>query len=52
MSNLGKLKILDANASAPMQAFWDPEIAEVVTIAAALRTGAAIIHGTHAFPGA
>jgi AhpD family alkylhydroperoxidase len=99
MSNLGKLKILDANASAAMQAFWafdkaamadgaipvkykelmalavafttqcpycieihsgkarqagatDPEIAEVVTIAAALRAGAAITHGTHAFPGA
>jgi AhpD family alkylhydroperoxidase len=30
----------------------DPEIAEVVTIAAALRAGAAITHGTHAFPGA
>ena len=27
----------------------DPEIAEVVTIAAALRAGAAITHGTHAF---
>ena len=99
MSNLGKLKILDAEAPAAMQAFWafdkaamadgaipvkykelmalavafttqcpycieihsgkarqagatDPEIAEVVTIAAALRAGAAITHGTHAFPGA
>jgi AhpD family alkylhydroperoxidase len=30
----------------------DPEIAEVVTIAAALRAGAAITHGTHAFLGA
>ena len=96
MSNLGKLKTLDANASAAMKAFWafdkaamadgaipakykelmalavafttqcpycieihagkarqagatDPEIAEVVTIAAALRAGAAITHGTHAF---
>jgi len=27
----------------------DPEIAEVVTIAAALRAGAAITHGSHAF---
>jgi AhpD family alkylhydroperoxidase len=27
----------------------DPEIAEVVAIAAALRAGAAITHGTHAF---
>ena len=27
----------------------DPEIAEVVTIAAALRAGAAMTHGTHAF---
>jgi AhpD family alkylhydroperoxidase len=99
MSNLGKLKVLDANAPAAMQAFWafdkaamadgaipakykelialavafttqcpycieihagkarrggatDSEIAEVVTIAAALRAGAAITHGTHAFPGA
>jgi len=99
MSNLKKLKILDANATAAMQAFWafdkaamadgaipakykelmalavafttqcpycieihsgkarkagatDTEIAEVVTIAAALRAGAAITHGTHAFPGA
>ena len=99
MSNLGKLKILDANAPSAMQAFWafdkaamadgaipakykelmalavafttqcpycieihsgkarqagatDPEIAEVVTIAAALRAGAAITHGTHAFAGA
>jgi len=99
MSNLGKLKTLDAAAPAAMQAFWafdkaamadgaipvkykelmalavafttqcpycieihsgkarkagatDTEIAEVVTIAAALRAGAAITHGTHAFPGA
>ena len=99
MSNLAKLKVMDANAPAAMQAFWafdkaamadgaipvkykelmalavafttqcpycieihsgkarqagatDPEIAEVVTIAAALRAGAAITHGTHAFPGA
>jgi AhpD family alkylhydroperoxidase len=98
MSNLGRLKTLDANAPAAMKAFWafdkaamadgaiprkfkelmalavafttqcpycieihsgkareagatDPEIAEVVTIAAALRAGAAITHGTHAFPG-
>ena len=28
----------------------DQEIAEVVTIAAALRAGAAITHGTHAMP--
>lgn len=28
----------------------DAEIAEVVTVAAALRAGAAITHGTHAFP--
>jgi AhpD family alkylhydroperoxidase len=99
MKNLGKLKTLNANASAAMQAFWafdkaamadgaipvkykelmalsvalttqcpycieihsgkareagatDPEIAEVVAIAAALRAGAAITHGTHAFHGA
>ena len=99
MSNLGKLKTLDANAPAAMQAFWafdkaamadgaipkkfkelmalavafttqcpycieihsgkarragatDAEIAEVVTVAAALRAGAAITHGTHAFSGA
>lgn len=99
MKNLEKLKILDANASAAMQAFrafdkaamadgaipvrykelmalavafttqcpycieihagkarqagaTDAEISEVVTIAAALRAGAAITHGTHAFPGA
>lgn len=96
MNNLGKLKTLDANAPAAMQAFWafdkaamadgaipkkfkelmalavafttqcpycieihsgkarrsgatDAEIAEVVTVAAALRAGAAITHGTHAF---
>ncbi len=29
----------------------DPEIAEAVTISAALRAGAAITHGTHAFLG-
>ncbi|MGO8787683.1 MAG: carboxymuconolactone decarboxylase family protein [Terriglobia bacterium] len=99
MGNQGKLKILDANAPAAMQAFWafdkaamadganpakykelmalavalttqcpycieihsgkarhagatDAEIAEVVTIAAALRAGAAVTHGTHAYPGA
>jgi AhpD family alkylhydroperoxidase len=99
MSNLGRLKTLDRNAPAAMQAFWafdkaaladgaiprkfkelmalavafttqcpycieihsgkaretgatDQEIAEVVAIAAALRAGAAITHGTHAFPGA
>jgi AhpD family alkylhydroperoxidase len=98
-SNLGKLKMLDANAPAPMKAFWDfdkaamaegaipvkykelmalavafttqcpycievhsgrarqagatdPEIAEAVTVAAALRAGAAVTHGTHAFLGA
>lgn len=28
----------------------DAEIAEVVAVAAALRAGAAITHGTHAFP--
>jgi len=97
MSNLKKLKTLDANAPAAMHAFWafdraamadgaipvkykelmalavafttqcpycieihsgkarqagatDPEITEIVTIAAALRAGAAITHGTHAFP--
>ena len=97
MSNLGKLKALDANAPAAMQAFWafdkaamaegaipakykelmalavafttqcpycieihsdkarkagatDPEVAEAVTIAAALRAGAAITYGAHAFP--
>jgi AhpD family alkylhydroperoxidase len=96
MSNLAKLKALDANAPAAMQAFWafdkaamadgaipkkfkelmalavafttqcpycieihsgkarragatDAEIAEAVTVAAALRAGAAITHGTHAF---
>jgi AhpD family alkylhydroperoxidase len=95
MTNLGKLKTLDANAPAAMQAFWafdkaamaagaiplkykelmalavafttqcpycievhakraresgasEPEIAEVVAVAAALRAGAAITHGTHA----
>jgi len=98
MSKLAKLKTLDANAPAAMQAFWafdkaamaegaipvkykelmalavafttqcpycieihsgkarkagatDAEIAEVVTISAALRAGAAITHGAHAFPG-
>ena len=98
MKNLAKLKTLDSNAPAAMQAFWafdkaamadgaipvkykelmalavalttqcpycidihsgkarkagatDAEIAEVVTIAAALRAGAAITHGTHAFQG-
>ena len=30
----------------------DPEIAEAVVLAAALRAGAAITHGTHAFTGA
>jgi len=97
MSRLAKLKTLDANAPAAMQAFWafdkaamadgaipvkfkelmalavafttqcpyciqihsdnarkagatDAEISEVVVIAAALRAGAAITHGTHAFP--
>jgi AhpD family alkylhydroperoxidase len=99
MSNLRKLKTIEANAPAAMQAFWafdkaamaegaiplkykelmalavafttqcpycieihsgkarqagasDAEIAEVVTIAAALRAGAAITHGSHAFGGA
>jgi len=98
MSNLKKLKTLDANAPAAMQAFWafdkaamadgaipgkfkelmalavafttqcpycieihsgkarqagasDAEIAETVAVAAALRAGAAVTHGTHAFPG-
>ena len=98
MKNLGKLKTVEANAPAAMQAFWafdkaamadgaipskykelmalavafttqcpycieihagkarqagatDPEVAEAVTIAAALRAGAAITHGTHAFLG-
>jgi AhpD family alkylhydroperoxidase len=97
MKHLGKLKTLDANAPAAMQAFRafdkaamadgaipvkykelmaiavafttqcpycieihsgkarqagasDAEIAEAVTVAAALRAGAAITHGTHAFP--
>jgi AhpD family alkylhydroperoxidase len=95
LTNLEKLKALDANAPSAMQAFWafdkaamadgaipakykelmavavalttqcpycieihsgrakacgatEAEIAEVVTIAAALRAGAAITHGTHA----
>ena len=99
MNNLKRIKTLNANASAAMDAFrafdkaamaegaipvkykelmalavafttqcpycieihsgkarqagaTDPEIAEVVTIAAALRAGAAITHGTHAFPDA
>jgi len=98
MNNLKKLKTIEANAPAAMQAFsafdkaamadgaipvkfkelmalavafttqcpycieihsgrarqagaTEAEIAEVVTIAAALRAGAAITHGTHAFPG-
>ena len=98
MKNLSKLKQLDANAPAAMQAFWafdkaamadgaipakykelmavavalttqcpycieihsgkareagatEVEISEVVTIAAALRAGAAITHGTHAIQG-
>jgi AhpD family alkylhydroperoxidase len=98
MKNLEKLKVIEANATPAMQAFWafdkaamsdgaipvkykelmalavafttqcpycieihsgkarhagaiDAEIAEVVTIAAALRAGAAITHGTHAFQG-
>ena len=29
----------------------DAEIAETVAVAAALRAGAAVTHGTHAFPG-
>src|ERR1700744_2847442 len=96
MKNLGKLKTMDAEAPAGMQAFWafdkaaladgaipvkykefmalavafttqcpycieihakrareaggtDREVAEIVTVAAALRAGAAITHGTHAF---
>lgn len=99
MSNLKRLKQMDASAPAAMQAFWafdkaamadgaipvkykelmalavafttqcpycieihsgrareaganDAEIAEAVTIAAALRAGAAITHGTHAFAAA
>lgn len=98
MSNLAKLKTLDAGAAAAMKAFrafdkaamaegaipvkykelmalavafttqcpycieihsgkareagaTDAEITEVVIIAAALRAGAAITHGTHAFQG-
>jgi AhpD family alkylhydroperoxidase len=98
MNSLKKIKILDENAPAAMQAFWafdkaamadgaipvkykelmalavafttqcpycieihagkarkagatDPEIAEAVTISAALRAGAAITHGAHAFLG-
>jgi AhpD family alkylhydroperoxidase len=97
LKNLAKLKILDANATEGMKAFWafdkaamaagaipvkykelmalavafttqcpycidihakkaraaeatEQEIAEVVVIAAALRAGAAITHGTHAIP--
>lgn len=97
LKNLAKLKILDANATEAMKAFWafdkaamapgaipvkykelmalavafttqcsycieihakkaraaeatEQEIAEVVVIAAALRAGAAITHGTHAIP--
>lgn len=99
MKNLSRLKKLDANAPAAMQAFWafdkaamadgaipakykeliavavalttqcpycleihsgkaraagatDAEMAEVVTVAAALRAGAAITHGTHTVQGA
>jgi AhpD family alkylhydroperoxidase len=99
MKNLARLKTIQANAPAAMEAFWafdkaamadgaipvkykelmalavafttqcpycieihsgkarkagasDAEISEVVTIAAALRAGAAITHGTHAFPDA
>lgn len=95
MKNLGKLKLLDANAPVGMKAFWafdkaameagaisaknkeliaiavafttqcpycieihtgrareagatEQEIAESVVVAAALRAGAAITHGTHA----
>jgi AhpD family alkylhydroperoxidase len=98
MKNLGKLKTMDANAPAGMQAFWafdkaamaegaipvkykelmalavafttqcpycievhsgrarqagvtDAEMTEAVLVAAALRAGAAITHGTHAFVG-
>ena len=97
LKNLAKLKVLDANATEGMKAFWafdkaamaagaipikykelmalavafttqcsycieihakkaraaeatEQEIAEVVVIAAALRAGAAITHGTHAIP--
>ncbi len=96
MSNLKKLKIMDAAAPAAMQAFWafdkaamadgaipvkykelmalavafttqcpycieihtgkarkagatDAEITEAVIVAAALRAGASMTHGTHAF---
>ncbi|HKE24088.1 MAG TPA: carboxymuconolactone decarboxylase family protein [Bryobacteraceae bacterium] len=96
MGNLAKLKTIEANAPAAMEAFWafdkaamadgaipgkfkelmalavafttqcpycieihagkarqagatDAEIAEVVTVAAALRAGAAVTHGAHAF---
>ena len=95
MKHLGKIKTLDANAPAAMQAFWafdkaamaggaipakykelmavavalttqcpyciqihsdkareagasEQEISEVVAVAAALRAGAAVTHGTHA----
>jgi AhpD family alkylhydroperoxidase len=97
LKTLAKLKILDANATEGMKAFWafdraamaagaipvkykelialavafttqcpycidihakkaraaeasEQEIAEVVVVAAALRAGAAITHGTHAIP--
>jgi AhpD family alkylhydroperoxidase len=96
--NLGKLKVMDANAPEGMKAFWafdkaamadgaipvkykelialavahttqcpycidihagrareagcnDKEITEAVIVAAALRAGAAITHGTHAVKG-
>jgi len=98
MNNLTRMKTVEANAPAPMEAFrafdkaamadgaipvkykelmalavafttqcpycieihsgkarragaTDPEIAEAVLVAAALRAGAAVTHGTHAFLG-
>ena len=40
------------SANARRAGATDPEIAEAVIVAAALRAGAAMTHGTHAFPGA
>jgi len=63
VKNFAKLKQLDASAPDGMKAFWAfdkaamatgaipakyNEIAEAVLVAAALRAGAAITHGTHA----
>jgi AhpD family alkylhydroperoxidase len=38
------------SANARRAGATDPEIAEAVIVAAALRAGAAMTHGTHAFP--